>query len=113
MDQLKYFIMKNKLKVSFLIFSFSSIIGCSSPTYCECVDISREAISASIGIPSDVDLDKLEDCGDKVKEDIMLDMPSDQISIDYIQQVSYEMCKHGSFEGKGRDYKKYYPNSEK
>jgi hypothetical protein len=43
----------------------------------------------------------------------MLDMPSDQISIDYIQQVSYEMCKHGSFEGKGREHKKYYPNSEK
>jgi hypothetical protein len=105
--------MKNKLKVSFLIFSFSSIMGCSSSTYCECVDISGKAISASIGIPSDVDFNKLEDCADKVKEDIMLDMPSDQISIDFIQQVSYEMCNHGSFEGKGRDHKKYYPNSEK
>lgn len=105
--------MKNKLKVSVLIFSFSSIMGCSSPTYCECVDISREAISASIGIPSHVDLNKLEDCADKVKEDIMLAMPSGQISIDYIQQVSYEMCKHGFFESKGRDQKKYYPNSEK
>jgi hypothetical protein len=105
--------MKNKLKVSFLIFSFSSIMGCSSSTYCECVDIPGKAISASIGIPSDVDFNKLEDCADKVKEDIMLDMPSDQISIDFIQQVSYEMCKYGFFESKGRDQKKYYPNSEK
>ncbi|WP_297867877.1 hypothetical protein [uncultured Flavobacterium sp.] len=87
--------------------------SCTKPTYCECEVISSKAISASVGIPSDVDLDKLEDCGDKVKEDIMLDMPSDQISIDYIQQVSYEMCKHGSFEGKGRDHLKYYPKSEK
>jgi hypothetical protein len=88
-----------------------TLVSCNKPTYCECEDISREAISASIGIPSNVDLDKLGGCGDKVKEDIMLDMPSDQISIDYIQQVSYEMCKQGNFEGK--DHKKYYPNSEK
>ena len=90
-----------------------TLTNCTKPTYYECKDISGKAISASIGIPSKVDFDKLEDCADKVKEDINLDMPSDQISIDYIQQVSYEMCEYGSFEGKGRDHKKYYPNSEK
>lgn len=103
--------MKNTKTYLGIILIFSTI-SCSKPTYCECVDISREAISASIGIPSDVDFNKLEDCADKVKEDILLDMPSDQISIDYIQQVSYEMCKYGSFEGKGRDSKKHYPKSE-
>lgn len=89
-----------------------SLTGCSKPRYCECKDVSGKAISASIGIPSKVDFDKLEDCADKVKEDIKLDMPSDQISIDYIQQVSYEMCEHGFYEGKGSDSKKHYPISE-
>lgn len=99
-------------KTYFVIILIFSIISCSNPTYCDCKDISGKAISASIGIPSKLDFDKLEDCADKVKEDIKLDMPSDQISIDYIQQVSYEICEHGFYDGKGRDSKKHYPKSE-
>jgi hypothetical protein len=86
------------IKITTILITLTS---CTKPAYCECK-----------GIPSKVDFDKLEDCADKVKEDIMLDMPSDQISIDYIQQVSYEMCEHGFYEGKGRDSKKHYPKSE-
>jgi hypothetical protein len=97
------------IKITTILITLTS---CTKPAYCECKEISGKAISASIGIPSKVDFDKLEDCADKVKEDIMLDMPSDQISIDYIQQVSYEMCEHGFYEGKGRDSKKHYPKSE-
>jgi hypothetical protein len=104
--------MKNN-KLSLLFLGFLTIISCSKPTYCECETISRDAIVVtSIGLPRDVNLDKLEDCAEKVKKDINLNIPASQISIDYIQQVSYEMCKHGYYEGKGRDYKKYY-NTDK
>ena len=97
-----------KIKIILLALGFLTIISCSKPTYCECETISRDAIVASVGLPRDVDIDKLEDCAEKVKKDINLNMPASQISIDFIQQVSYEMCKHGYYEGKGSDYKKYY-----
>jgi len=101
------------MKKTVIILSLFCVYSCSKPSYCECEEISREAIKASVGLPNNVNLNKLEDCGDKVKEDVMLDMPSDQISVDYIQQVSYEMCKYGFYEGKGINSKKYYPKSEK
>jgi len=104
--------MENIKKVSIFL-GFLTIISCSKPTYCECETISRDAIVvSSIGLARDVNLDKLEDCAEKVKKDINLNLPASQISIDYIQQVSYEMCKNGYYEGKGRDYKKYY-NTDK
>jgi len=98
--------MKLVFLLTFLIFS-----SCSKPDYCECKVISREAIKASAGLPSDMDLDDLEDCAEKVKEDLDFNMPADKISIDYIQQVSYEMCEYGYYEGKHSDSrgKKYYP----
>ena len=80
-------------KISLLSLGFLISISCSKPTYCECETISRDAIVASVGLPRDVNLDKLEDCAEKVKKDINLNLPASQISIDYIQQVSYEMCK--------------------
>ncbi|AMQ56174.1 hypothetical protein [Algoriphagus sanaruensis] len=92
--------------------AFSFIIsGCAKPSYCECVEISKEAISGSVGLPSNFDLDELEDCGQKVKEDIGLNLPADKIGIDFIQQVSYEMCNNGFYEGKHSDNRgrKYYP----
>ena len=106
--------MMNNMRIS-LIFLIALLLmtSCAKPSYCECEEISREAIYKSVGLKSNVNFSKLEACADKVKEDIMLEMPSDQISIDYIQQVSYEMCKHGFYEGKGRENKKYYPESEK
>lgn len=103
--------MENLKKVSIFL-GFLTIISCSKPTYCECETISRDAIVASVGLPRNVNLDKLEDCAEKVKKDINLNLPASQISIDYIQQVSYEMCKNGYYEGKGSDYKKYY-NTDK
>jgi hypothetical protein len=105
-----------KMKKIKLLFLLTTLIlaSCSKPSYCECKDISREAITASVGLPSDVDLDALEDCAEKVKEDLDFSMPADKIGIDYIQQVSYEMCEYGYYEGKGSDNrgKKYY-NKEK
>ena len=88
-------------------------MSCSSEhTYCDCDKISSKAIQASVGIPTDVDLDALEECGEKVKKDIDLNLPADQIGVDYIQQVSFEMCKYGFYEGKGSEHKKYYPISK-
>ena len=78
-----------KIKIILLALGFLTIISCSKPTYCECETISRDAIVASVGLPRDVDIDKLEDCAEKVKKDINLNMPASQISIDFIQQVSY------------------------
>lgn len=98
-----------KMKLLFLL-TLLIFASCSKPSYCECVGISREAIKASVGLPSDVDLDDLKDCAKKVKEDLDFSMPADKISIDAIQQVSYEMCEYGYYEGKGSDNrgKKYY-----
>lgn len=100
-----------KISIFFLIVSLTS---CNKPTYCECEEISQKAIVASAGIPSNVDLDDLEDCGEKIKEDLDFSMPADQIGIDFIQQVSYEMCKNGYYEGKHQNDKgkKYYPKSK-
>ena len=101
-----------KMKKIKLLFLLTPLIlaNCSEPSYCECKDISREAIKASVGFPSDVDLDDLEDCAEKVKKDLDFNMPADKISIGYIQQVSYEMCEYGYYEGKGSNNrgKRYY-----
>jgi hypothetical protein len=91
-----------------VIIGFIIATSCATPDYCECDQVSSDAIVASAGIPRDVDLGDLKRCGKKVKNDIGLEMPSDKISIDFIQQVSYEMCKFGFYEGKGKDSKKYY-----
>lgn len=91
------------------------LASCSKPTYtyCECEDISREAILASVGMPNDYSSSDLLACAEKVKEDMEFDMPAKRIGIDYIQQVSYEMCTYGFYEGRGADRgKKYYPISE-
>jgi hypothetical protein len=52
-----------KIKLLFLstLLVFAS---CAKPSYCECVDISKEAIKASVGIKSNVDLDDFEDCAE-------------------------------------------------
>ena len=36
--------------------------SCSTLSYCECEEIASEAISASAGLSSNLDLDDLEDC---------------------------------------------------
>jgi hypothetical protein len=102
-----------KNKLLFLLIPLL-LASCSKPSYCKCEDVSREAITASIGLQSDLDLDDLDDCAEKVKEDLDFSMPADKIGVDFIQQVSYEMCKYGYYEGKGSDNrgKKYYPSSE-
>lgn len=101
------------IKVFIIFYILLISFSCSKPNYCECEEVSGQAIKASVGLPSDVDFNKLEDCGDKVSEDINLNMPGDKISIDFIQQVSYEMCKYGYYQGKGYNGNKYYPKSEK
>lgn len=100
--------MRKTINIFYLILLARIITSCTTPDYCECKKISSDAIIASSGIPRSVDLDELIKCGEKVKNDIELKIPSDKISINYIQQVSYEMCNFGFYEGKGSDSKKYY-----
>ena len=80
----------------------------SEPSYCECKDISKTALMVSSGLSSDgVDFDGLEDCNSKIIKDLELDMSPGKMGISYTQQVSYEMCTYGYYEG--RNGTRYYP----
>ena len=96
-------------KTIYILFAVFSLLSCSKPNYCECREISRDAISRV-----DVDLDGWEDCAEKVKEDLNFSIQADEIGINFIYQVSYEMCEYGYYEGKHSNDrgKKYYPSSK-
>jgi hypothetical protein len=69
-----------------------------------------------MGMPSDgYSHSDLLDCAKKAKEDLELNMPANKIGIEFISQVSFEICKYGYYEGKGGADrgKKFYPKSEK
>ena len=54
-------------------------------------------------------------CAKKVlKLNKTLNIEPDELSIEYISQFSYEICKNGYYEGKGSDNrgKKYYPEAD-
>ena len=104
----------NKKEIFFALIGLFFMSSCSKPNYCECKEISLQAIYANVGLPNNVNLSKLKDCEDKIKDDNLPSVPpGNQTLADYIQQVSYEMCEFGFYEGKGLDNKKYYPKSEK
>lgn len=94
--------------ISSLILSSCSI---SEPSYCECSDMSKALILKSTGVETDVEWADLEDCAEKVKRDIDWERGVDDLPVDLIDQVTYEMCKYGYYEGKlgDRRGKKFYP----
>lgn len=81
--------------------------------WCDCKKISQDAISYSVlrgDYDTSVDIDALEFCAEKTIDLVDLDLDPDEVTSDYISQVSYEVCKNGYYEGKGKNRrgKKYY-----
>ena len=73
-------------------------------SWCECKEISTDAITYSVlrgEHDSSVDIDAFEKCAEKTIDLMDFDLEPDQISADYISQVSYEICENGFYEGKG------------
>ena len=71
--------------------------------YCDCKEYSRDAISNNV-LGSDYgsfNESAIEFCADKIIDKMDFDMDSDEISVDYMHQFSYEMCEYGYYETKG------------
>lgn len=91
-----------------------------NPSWCDCDKAVGEAIQYSVfqgqaGSTAEYDESTVKACAKKVlKVNTDLNMEPEELSIDYISQFSYEICKNGYYEGKGSDNrgKKYYPNKD-
>jgi hypothetical protein len=71
--------------------------------YCDCKEYSGEALKyyatgADYGSYNESAIDF---CADKIIDKMDFDL--DELSIDYIQQFSYEMCEYGYYETKGQN----------
>jgi hypothetical protein len=100
----------------FLIGALFTLLSCSTPSYCECEEYSKQAVLASAGIPSDVDMGAVESCAKKVKKDLSLKLSVNEMSVDYINQVSHEMCLYGYYElrdGSGKVFSTETKNDSK
>ena len=106
--------MNIKLFLFFLVFLIS---GCGilqqDYTWCECKDYSLDGISYSVLRGKDggtIDLDAIETCAEKVIDLLDFNMKPKEMTVDFIQQVSWEICENGFYKGKGSDNrgKKYY-----
>lgn len=72
-------------------------------TYCECQEISGDALAWSVlrgreGSTAKFDEDAVRVCAEKIIDDFDFDMTPDKMNIDFISQVSYEVCKYGFYQ---------------
>lgn len=91
-----------------------------NPTWCDCDKAAGDAIEYSAfrgknGSTAKYDEKTIRACAKKVlKLNKTLNIEPDELSIEYISQFSYEICKNGYYEGKGSDNRgeKYYPKAD-
>jgi len=91
--------------ISLIFQGLQSIYYSITVDYCDCEEYSEDAISYSV-LGSDYgsfNESAIEHCADMIIDVMDFDMDSDKMSMDYIQQFSYEMCKYGYYETKGKD----------
>jgi hypothetical protein len=81
--------------------------------YCECEKVGEYYVLKSISSEELVDTKydswDLDACGEKVVDDIDLDMDPDKMNIDYLYEVSSEMCTNGFYTKQNGE--KVYNNS--
>lgn len=91
--------------ISLIFQGLQSIYYSITVDYCDCKEYSKDAISYSV-LGSDYgsfNESAIEHCADMIIDVMDFDMDSDKMSMDYIQQFSYEMCKNGYYETKGKN----------
>ena len=104
------------MKLLYTVFLLTFLfVSCSKPTYCECEKAALDVVSASVGVPNDVDFDVAEDCAKMTVDLLDVNVHPDKISMSLVSQVAHEICKYGYYEGKHSDDrgKKYYPEGTK
>lgn len=87
--------------------------------YCECEKFAEGAILKSVGIKEDdplypgakFDESAVTSCAEKVKQELDLDMKTDDMTIEYIYEVSGGMCNTGYYQKNNGD--KVYNKSSK
>ena len=108
------------LTLIFLMVKLIININAPNPTWCDCDKAAGDAIDYSVfrgrnGSTAKYDEKTIKACAKKVlKLNKTLNIEPDELSIEYISQFSYEICKNGYYEGKGSDNrgKKYYPEAD-
>jgi hypothetical protein len=74
-----------------------------SYTYCECDEITKDAISWTVmrgnyGSTAEFDEAGVDACNKKVINDLDLDIESDKMNVNFTHQVAYEICTVGYYE---------------
>ncbi len=104
----------------FFFIKFINYIFVPNPTWCDCDEAIGNAIEYSVmrgeaGSTAEYDKKTVRACAEKVLElNKDLNVEPEELSIDYMAQFSYEICKYGYYEGKNSDNrgKKYYPKAD-
>lgn len=73
-----------------------------SYTYCECEEITKDAIAWTVmrgqgGSTAEFDEAGVDACNEKVIDDLDLDIESDKLNVNLTTQVAYEICNYGFY----------------
>ena len=72
--------------------------------YCECQKVSQNLLYRVRGEEiNEFDLDRSEQCAINIVSDLDINMDPKKMNLDFIQQVSYEMCENGYYVTKGKN----------
>ena len=85
-----------------MLFNCQTIYYNLTLDYCDCKEYSRDAVKYySLGPDyGSYSSSAIESCANRIIDQLDLDISSDKMSIDYISQVSYEVCEYGSYKSR-------------